>query len=65
MDVGDPHVHEIACKNPECGKKIEIWRHELKAGNCWSCPDCGGRNIIGYGLTYEPPADKAAQSAED
>ena len=60
VDVGNgkvewrPKQHEVECANSGCKHKTIIWQNELEIGRHWTCPGCGGRNTLGFGIRYEP-----------
>lgn len=49
-----PQQHEVDCANSGCEHKITVWRHEMKIGRCWTCPDCKGRNTFALGVRHAP-----------
>ncbi len=49
-----PNQHEVECANSGCERKITVWRHDMKIGICWTCPECKGRNVFALGISHEP-----------
>ena len=46
-DMVRPVVQDVPCANAECGKKITLFRNELKEGARWKCPECDTHCLIG------------------
>ncbi len=44
---------DVRCGNRDCDKVIHILKKELKAGSCWVCETCKGRNTLTLAITYK------------
>lgn len=49
-----PVVEEVHCAKNGCGHKLKFFRHKLKAGAHWKCPECGTACLIGLAVFEEP-----------
>lgn len=49
---------DIVCGNESCDKKILVWRKEVQQNKYWMCPECGGKNSIMLGVSFDPGAEE-------
>lgn len=56
--IWHPNRQEILCGNKSCEQVITIWQREIDLGRFWICKSCGGKNIINYGVIFEPSPNK-------
>ena len=55
-----PVVQDVSCANPECGHALKLFRHQIRAGAYWKCPECGTQCRVGFAVFADTPASQNA-----